>query len=168
MKIYLAILLLPLLLSCNTLNSGNPGHLILTKDSVEIPPFEIAVHLSAAAEQKLKHDKETVIVWVWFEGMPKDIKHPNRGKTGELTLASQSIELTTSRKARFEGVKFSKSLYDALTDKNFLFLTNVVSGRRSGSGNLLHCNDIQLKVSRVAGKTILVNGKLIDEPDANR
>lgn len=139
------------------------GEVQFTGDSVEIPSFEIELSLSDKAEEKLKAGKETVIVAAYFSGIPKDTTLKEYVKTGEFAIGSHEKELRSERVAKFEGVRFSRSLYDSLSPQSMVVLINVYSGRRSTSVNLLDCGILQDPVSLVKGKRSLIKGKLIGE-----
>ena len=126
-------------------------------------PFEIEVSLSNKAEEKLKAGKETIIVAAYFSGMPKDTTLTLLVENGEWGLGSREIELRTERVAKFEGIRFSRSLYDSVAPKSMNVLINVFSGRRSTDVNLLSCDILQDSVSAVGGKKFLLKGKLIAE-----
>lgn len=130
-------------------------------DSVIIPSFEINVSLSAKAKQKLKKDKETIIVIAYFSGQPKDTTTEEYLKSGSMGITSAQSEIKDSGIAKFEGIKFSKALYDSLADKDIELLVNVVSGRRSAKDNLLNCDILEDKMSRIKGKRFTIKGKLI-------
>ena len=130
-----------------------------------IPSFAIEVDLSAKASEKLLRDKETIVVDAWFTGMPKDTSSKEYADMGHLSVQSASVELSNSRVARFEGIKFSKAKYDSLADKDIRVLVNIYSGRRSTADNLLDCAILSQKMSAVKGRTIPLTGKLISETD---
>ena len=132
-------------------------------DSVIIPGFIINLHLSDAAERKLKQDRESVIVQAYFSGEPKDTTSEDYLENGELNVGSYRIELLNNRTARFNDVEIAKTSYDALKDKNFEVLINVFSGRHSSDLNILDCDILQNKILSVAGKKSTLNGKLIGE-----
>jgi hypothetical protein len=141
------------------LNDSN--YLVFTGDSVEIPSFEIEVSLSTKAEQKLKNDKETIIVKAFFSGIPKDTTLEEYKKEGQLGVVSSEIELFTSRVAVFRGIRFSKLMYDSLADKDINLLINIYSGRRSSKDNLLNCDILEDKMSHIKGRRFTIKGKLI-------
>jgi hypothetical protein len=140
---------------------NDASYLVFTGDSVLIPPFEIDVSLSTKAEQKLKKDKETIIVKAYFSGIPKDTTIEEYKKTGSLSLASAEKELFAGRTAGFAGIKFSKALYDSLGDKNITLLINIYSGRRASKDNLLNCDILEDKMSNLKGRKFTIKGKLI-------
>jgi hypothetical protein len=138
-------------------------YFVVDKDSMLIPSFAIEVNLSAKASEKLLKDKETIVVDAWFTGSPKDTSSKEYADIGHLFIQSASVELSNSRVARFEGVKFSKARYDSLADKDIRVLVNIYSGRRSTADNLLDCAILSQKMSAVKGRTIPLTGKLISE-----
>jgi len=146
--------------------SGGTGYLVMDKDSLLIPAFTIELSLSQKANEKLNRSKETIIVAAWFSGVPKDTTSKEYAESGEMFLASVRKELSNSRSASFEGVKFSKAAYDSLSDKNISVLINVFSGRRTTQDNLLDCNILSEKMSAVRGRKFVLTGKLIGEGDS--
>ena len=145
----------------DSLAISDPGYFKLYGDSMIIPSFEIEVSLSEKANAKLKADKETIIVSAIFSGIPKDTTSEDYRKTGEFGLGFHNIELVESRIAKFEGIKFSKSLYDSLADKDIQLLINIFSGRKSTRDNLLNCDILQDKMSNIKGRKFTLKGKLI-------
>ena len=146
--------------------AGGMGYLTMDKDSLLIPSFKIEISLSRQANEKLARSKETIIVAAWFSGVPKDTTSKEYAESGEMFLASANAELSNSRVASFEGIKFSKAAYDSLADKNISVLINVVSGRRTTQDNLLDCNILSKKMSEVKGQKFVLTGKLIGESDS--
>lgn len=143
----------------------NSNYLRIRGDSVELPSFEIEVLLSTKAERKLKTDKESIIVMAYFSGysvnlIPEKFKE-NVDETGELILLSYPVELTDSRLAKFENLKFSKELYNLLDNKDINVLINVYSGRRSSEFNILDCELLQDSMSNISGKRLSIKGDLI-------
>lgn len=104
-----------------------------------------------------------MLVTAWFSGMPKDTTSKEFREWGEMFIRSFSIELDTGRIARFEGVKFSRAIYDSLADRDIKVLVNVYSGRRSSPDNLLDGEIVSEKISTVKGKTMRLAAKLISE-----
>ena len=141
----------------------SPDSLKLIGDSVELPPFEIEVNLSAKAEEKLKVNNETIIVSAAFTGIPKDTTSKDYLQWGEIAIAHSEIELKNNRIAKFQNVKFSKARYNSLANKDIDLLINIFSGRRSTNVNLLDCDILQDKMSNVKEKKFTLKGKLIGE-----
>lgn len=135
-------------------------------DSLVIPSFSIEVKLSQQAEAKLAGDKETVIVAAWFSGLPKDTASREYKESGAIFIKSSEIELSNTRIANFEGIKFSKAVYDSLADKDIGILINIFSGRKSSPDNLLDCSILTDKMSAVKGQKFVLTGKLISEADS--
>lgn len=141
----------------------NDDYIRVTGDSIVMPFFEIEVSLSPKAEEKLKTNKETIIVAAYFSGIPKDTTHKEYVKYGEIAIASRERELANERVAKFEGIKFPKALLDTIPAKNFSLLINVYSGRKSSKDNLLDCDILSKPVSEIKGKKFVLKGKLIGE-----
>ena len=131
------------------------------KDSVIIPEFAIEINLSEKAKAKLKKDNESTIVQAYFSGIPKDTLDSDYQKWGETNIGQHRIELWNSKIAYFKDLKISKKALEDLSDKNFEVLINVFSGRHSTTSNLLDCEILQENISKVKGKTHLINGKLL-------
>jgi hypothetical protein len=152
------------------MQNSTSDYLKIIGDSVEIPFFEIELTLSKKAEEKLKADKESVIVSASFEGFlngSEDIpeKYQDYIEFGKLFLVSHEIELNNERLARFEKIKFPKELYDLLENKDIELLINVFSGRKSSIYNLLDCDILQDSMSNIKGKRFKIKGKLIYNDD---
>lgn len=130
-------------------------------DSLIIPTFEIEVSLSQKAKAKLSKNNETIIVSASFSGMPKDTTSKDFQNSGEIGISGKDIEIRNDSIAKFENIRFSKSLYDSLSDKDIQLLINVFSGRHSSPDNLLDCGIIQEKMSKVKGKIFTIDCKLI-------
>ncbi|MEO6843686.1 MAG: hypothetical protein ABI184_00865 [Ginsengibacter sp.] len=130
-------------------------------DSLIIPTFEIEVNLSPKAKAKLSKNNETIIVSASFIGMPKDTTSEDFKNSGQIGIAGKDIEIRNDSIAKFENIRFSKSLYDSLADKDIQLLINVFSGRHSSPDNLLNCGIIQEKMSKVKGKIFTIDCKLI-------
>lgn len=139
------------------------GYFKLDGDSLIIPSFEIEVNLSpkAKAKAKLLKDKETIIVSASFMGVPKDTASAAFLESGEIRIAGKDMELRNDDIAKFENIKFSKLLFDSLSDKDIQLLVNVFSGRRSSIDNMLSCGIVQEKMSKVKGKKFTIDCKLI-------
>lgn len=136
-------------------------------DSLVIPSFSIEVKLSPKAEAKLLAGKETVIVAAWFSGLPKDTMSKEYAESGAMFIKSSEIELSNTRTANFDGIKFSRAAYDSLASKDISVLVNVFSGRKSSPDNLLDCAIVSDKMSVVKGQKFVLTGKLIAEADSS-
>ncbi|MFI5187093.1 MAG: hypothetical protein ACHQF0_10235 [Chitinophagales bacterium] len=148
----------------DTSSLNTTGYYKIEGDSLEIPSFKIEVSLSQKANEKLKKGNETIIVWAYFSGIPKDTTLKEYLKSGGMSIASTQQELSgENRTAEIEGVRFSKSLYDSLADKDIQVLINIYSGRKSSRDNLLDCDILEEKMSVVKGKEFTLKGKLIGE-----
>jgi hypothetical protein len=132
-------------------------------DSVQLPAFQVAIRLSANAEERLRTDKETIKVSAEFYGLPEDTTKVVDLDDSDNKLGSTDRELSTERLARFEGCKISKDIYDSWKLTDMLIEINVFSGRRSTGDNLLDCGNIQEKLSLLMVQTDTIQGKLITE-----
>jgi hypothetical protein len=136
------------------------------EEFIVIPSFEVKVNLSEAAEEKLKKDKETILVGADFSGIPKDKSSDYYRHLGWIEVASTKKELKNSRQVVFNNIKYSKTIYDSLADKDIQVNIYVVSGRRSNKNNLLDTDLISEKMSRAKGKKFVITGRLIEEVDS--
>jgi len=135
-------------------------------DFVVIPAFEIEVSNSSKADQTLGKQKETILVGAFFSGEPSDDKDRDEG--GQLFIAKKEIELSGgNRIARFEGLKFSKKVYNKLADKDISLLINIYSGRKASEDNLLDCGILEIKASKLMNKRFTLGCKLIAETSTN-
>jgi hypothetical protein len=141
------------------------GYYKLDGDSLIIPSFEIEVNLTPKADKKIKENKETIIVAAYFSGKPKDTTSKEYRNDGKIFVTSAKIELNDARIAKFEGVKFSKTLYDSLASKDIQLLVNIYSGRKSTQDNLLNGGFLSEKMSNVKGKLLPMKAKLIYNDD---
>jgi len=133
-------------------------------DSVLIPSFEIALDVDEKAREKLKADKESILILVYFSGKPTaaaEKKYPEFALEGEIALAKSSLEISSSYKTEIENIKFPKTKYDDLADKNISVLVNVVSARKSSNDNLLDCGIVEGKMSTIMGNSFTIKCKLI-------
>ena len=142
-------------------NSNDSSYYRFSKDSVEIPPFQVELSLSENAEAKLKEGNETIIVRTFLTGQPKDTTTRDFQEHGEIFIASFEIELFEGRLAEFEGVKFSKKEYNLLSNKNVAITVNVFTGRRFYKDNLLDVSAVFDSASTIKDKKFSLKGKLI-------
>jgi hypothetical protein len=154
-----------------TVDSGNnkaanpeSNYLLFDKDSITIQPFEIEIKLIPKAEERIK-GKETIIVAVYFNGIPKDSSNAQLSEDGSFSVAWATKEIVAGQIAKFEGIKFSREIYDQLADKDVDCTVNIYSGRRSSPDNLLDANAIFEKISNIVNQRLTTNCKLIDEND---
>jgi hypothetical protein len=152
----------PVAIKTKVADSSEAGNfLTLAGDSVTIGPFEVEVLLSPKAEEKITKDKETIVVYVFMEGDPKDRSKAKLEEDGSFFVASSRMEIQYGEVARFDSIKFPRTIYDQLVDKDVQFGLNVSSGRKSSPNNLLDCQSIFDKLSHVVNKKLTVTGKLI-------
>ena len=133
----------------------------IKSDSIIISPFEIEVSLSPKAKEKIIAEKETIIVDVFFTGIPKDNSHTKFEEDGSFYVVSAQKEILYGQVASFDSIKFSKKIYDQLANKDIELGVNVYSGRKSSQDNLLNCEPLFDKISNVANKKFTLKGKLI-------
>jgi hypothetical protein len=135
----------------------------IDKDSITVLPFEIAITLSQKAKDKVIDGKETIIINVSLTGTPKDTTLYS--EDGEFYVASSEKEITYGQVARFDNIKFSKKIFNQLTDKNVYITVFFYSGRKSSKDNLLSGDILSDRISNVVNKQFELKGKLIYEDD---
>jgi hypothetical protein len=133
---------------------------------VAVPEFSISVKLSAAAEKRLQHLHEAVLVIAYFDGDPL----PGQGKYNppfrDVFLGSDSNLVDAHDTATFDRTRIPQSDWDRLSNKDYFVTINVVSARRASKNNLLHCGAPEDRISTFAGKATNVLCRLIGERDA--
>lgn len=139
------------------------AYLKFDKDSVIILPFEIEVSLSPKAKDKIISSKETIIINVSLTGTPKDTTLFS--EDGQFYVASAEKEITYGQVARFDNIKFSKKMFDQLTDKDVYLNAFAYSGRKSSPNNLLNCDIVADSISKIVNKRFTIIGKLIYSDD---
>lgn len=145
----------------NTETGKIEGSYIIGEDSVTILPFEIEVKLSEKAEKIFNEGKETIIIYIYFDGEPKENSGVELEEDGTYFVASAQREFIYGKTVKFENVRFSKNIYDNLADKNINFGINVYSGRKTSEDNLLDCEAVFDKIDKLANQKITITGKLI-------
>ncbi|HEY5406012.1 MAG TPA: hypothetical protein VIJ92_02955 [Ginsengibacter sp.] len=129
------------------------------KDSITVLPFEIAIVLSPKAKDRIIKSKETIVVDVSLTGTPKDTTLYS--EDGQFYVASSEKEITYGHVARFDNIKFSKKMFDQLTDKDAYINVFFYSGRKSSKDNLLSGDILSDRISNVVTKQFVLKGKLI-------
>src|SRR5437868_890282 len=130
-------------------------------DSVVVTPFEIEIQLSPKAIDKLNKANETIIVDVMLEGTPKDSAHAKFGEDGIFYVGAKQKEIKYGQIAKFDDLKISRKIYDQLADKDAEVNINVYTGRKSSQNNLIDCEPLFGKLSKVVNKKSTLKGKLI-------
>ena len=132
---------------------------------VPVPGFQVEVVLSEKAEKLIIDNKESIVVRTLFSGLPLDdnIDDFSWEKYGELHLGWAHVELFDSRIAKFVDVTIPEKKYNQLKDKDYDLQINVFTGRKSSKNNLISVDYYGGKISQVAGKKIVLKGKLIRE-----
>ncbi|MCC6462079.1 MAG: DUF3298 domain-containing protein [Saprospiraceae bacterium] len=131
-----------------------------------IPPFEIELNTSTAANRTLAKKKENIIVSAMFWSLPIDPREKAKGDEGFVIVADKNIELSgDARVARFEGLSFDKSLLSKMEDRDINLLINVFSARKSSPDNLLNGDILEARATQFANKRFVLRCKLIAEPE---
>jgi hypothetical protein len=124
---------------------------------VPVPPFEVKVTLSELARQRLEAAGETIKVVIYFDG-------DGTSKPGEVTapfrpvyLGKHEVELQQPGTVRINDAKISEEAVGRLSDANYHFTINTVSGRRVFKDNVLSNGAVLGRASDLrAGKPIVV------------
>ena len=141
----------------DTINNGS--YFKIDKDSITVLPFEITITLSPKAKDKIINSHETIIVNVTLTGTPKDKKLV--AEDGDFYVAEAEKEITYGQVATFDNIKFSRKVYDELTDKNVSVMVFFYSGRKSSKDNLLNGTTLSDSISNIVNKHFELTGKLI-------
>jgi hypothetical protein len=118
-----ALLALPLIFGCSA--------------KVPVPPFDIQVTLSEAARHKLEAAGETIKVIVYFDGDGRSKPGEETAPFREVYLGKHEVELRRPGRVRINDAKISAEAVGRLSDPNYHFTINTVSGRRAFKDNLL-------------------------------
>ncbi|HEV8506544.1 MAG TPA: hypothetical protein VGQ53_14130 [Chitinophagaceae bacterium] len=145
----------------NADSSASVGYLKIIGDAVVLSPFEIEVGLSPKASEKIMADKETIIISIYFTGIPKDSSTAKFEEDGSFYVASVDKEIQYGQVARFDSIRIPLRIFDQLRNKDIDLGVNVYSGRKSSQSNLLNCEPLFDKISNVANKRFILKGKLI-------
>ncbi len=130
-------------------------------DSLVIPYFDINLELSQKAKDRIVSTGETIIIDAFFSGEAKDTAGVELAEDGQYYIAEGKKEIRYGETARFEHIKFSRKQYGFLADKDIDLLINVYTGRHTTGDNLLDCDILSDKISKVKGRTFTLKGKLI-------
>ncbi len=138
-----------------------PGLFIVDGDSLIIPSFEVELSLSPKAKQRIVGSGETIVMDAFYSGEPKDTIGVKVAEDGEYYIANARKEIKYGETVRFESVKFPRKQYEFLANKDIDVLINVYTGRHTTSDNLLDCEILSDKISKLMGKKFTLKGKLI-------
>lgn len=141
----------------------NNGLYTIEGDSVRIAPFEIEISLIPKAKQRITGSNETIVIDIYFTGDPIDSSKVQFEEDGTFYAGAAKREINYGEIASFSDIKFPRSIYDQLIDKDVSFNVNVYSGRKSSPDNLLHMDFLDGKLSSLVNKRSKLNGKLIGE-----
>lgn len=131
-------------------------------DSIIIPTFDIELDMTPLSDQKIINDQESIIIQAYFSGIPIDTNNQDYLDYGEYGIAQHRVELFgKDRIAHFENFKIAKKEIDALSDTDFTVLINIFSGRKTTSDNLMNCDILQEKISKIRDKKHTLWCKLI-------
>jgi len=131
--------------------------------TVAVPEFSISVKLSEKAENELQSAHEGVLVLAMFDGDPLPGQGTYNPPNRDVILGSDEKLLDTKNIAVFASTKISHAGWNRLSDKNYFVTINVFSARKSSPNNLLHCQVVEDRISRFAGKTTEISCRMMGE-----
>ena len=126
--------------------------------------FTIKLSLSPKAKETLIQRKETIVIFGYFYGGPKeDTSRKYVDDMGEVWLGNlPQTEVHPGDDASFKKFELDSKALERI-DGGPLLLINVVSGRKSSKDNLLDCDFYEGPYSKVEGGSIPISCKLIAE-----
>lgn len=120
-----------------------------TKDKVKVPAFNIDVTLTEKARTRLESGKETIVVLAALTGAPKRNASVTVNEAGLVDLARGQITLSRAGQAKFDSLFVPVSKLAQLSSQDYDVNVNVFSGRRSSQNNLLECDFLDGKISKI-------------------
>lgn len=102
-----------------------------------VPAFSITITLDDEARAKLADAKETIKGAICFDGDGTPLPGVKAAPHRDVFLGTYEFEMNESGTILIENATISAEAYSRLSDKDFHFEINVVSGRRSFENNVL-------------------------------
>lgn len=104
-----------------------------------VPAFDLEVTLSAQAREKFGATGDAIKVIIYFDGDGVSRPGENTAPFRAVYLGKHEVELRPPSRIRISDAKISKEAVGRLSDTNYYFTVNVVSGRRALKDGVLDC-----------------------------
>jgi hypothetical protein len=127
-----------ILMGCDSDTPPVPHSNPTTNDVMLVPPFVIEIKLSEAAQEKLTNAGETVKGIIYFDGDGSPLPGIKTAPSRDVVLGKYEFELETSGIIRISDATISSEAYARLSNLNYHFTVNVVSGRHVFRKNILN------------------------------
>ncbi|EDN67744.1 hypothetical protein BGP_2322 [Beggiatoa sp. PS] len=114
---------------------------------VLVPEFVIEIRLSELAQEKLTNAEETVKGIIYFDGDGSLLPGIKTAPFRDVFLGEYEFELETSGIIRISDATISSEAYARLSNLDYHFTVNVVSGRRAFNNNILNGGYAQGRLS---------------------
>ena len=102
-----------------------------------VPPFTMRIVLSEEANKKLANAGETISGTIYFDGDGMPFPEESNAPMRDVFLGKHEFELRESGELVVSDASISDEAYNHLSDKNYHYTINVVSGRRVFPNNVL-------------------------------
>jgi len=123
---------------------------------------DVEIALSPAAEAELKKRSETIVVEATYAGDPTAESSTQTDEFGLVQLGSESRELSSPGKLRFDEGIIDKSRLSMISGQPQL-LINVRSGKKSVQNNLLACPLFWNSVAAASRSVVRIDCQLLSE-----
>jgi len=126
--------------------------------------FTVNITYSPKAKETLVARKETVIVFGYLYGSPRQ-GTPERyiDDGGQVYLGGLKDEIVPGATATFDRIKLNPAMMKWIDSQGTQLNINVASGRKSSPNNLLDCGIYEGSLKAVQGRSIPIACKLIGE-----
>jgi len=126
-------------------------------EQLAVPAFSITITLDDEARAKLTNAGETIKAAIYFDGDGTPVPGVKTAPHRDVFLGTYEFELNESGTIQIEDATISAEAYSRLSDKDYHYTINVVSGRRSFENNVLDGGYAQGRHSELdAGKPIKI------------
>ena len=134
--------------------------------TVDVPKFAIAVKMSPQAEERLRSLRERIAINATFDGDPLPGQGRYNPPNRDVFLGYDEKLVDEKNVAVFDHTRLSLADYNRLANKNYFVTINVFSARKVYRDNLLDCGVPIERIETFKGKTVVVDCRLIGEPDS--